>query len=462
MSRGQPLDEAAVLSATGPGSPAADDVAAPEHAMQLDRAGRWPAHLRSPLFRNGYILLVNAGATSGLGLLYWTLAARIYPVEVVGANSAAIAALSLLAALSRMELNATLVRYVPGAGRGTARLVLGSYAAVVALAICVGVAFIAGASSGVLHAGFMRAVGLSPLWFVPALAFWCIFNIQDSVLIGLRQVGWVPLENALFSAAKLLLLPALAGVLPLSGIFVSFTVPAALAVLPVNLLIFGWLLPRRAPEAGAEPFSLQRFARYSAGEYAGSLFGLTLVALPPLIVEGMLGSRSNAYFYVPWVVASAFSLFSSNMATSLTVEGALDEAQLAAYTRQVLRHVTRVIALAALALVLAAPYALAVLGHDYAVHGAGLLRLLAISEVPNSLVSLYFAVARVQRRTRDIALVQAGISAVFLTLLFTLLPVYGITGAGVAAVASQALAAALLLATRMRPLLWPRRAVTAA
>ena len=35
-------------------------------------------HLQSPLYRNGYALVVATGATSVLGFLYWILAARRY------------------------------------------------------------------------------------------------------------------------------------------------------------------------------------------------------------------------------------------------------------------------------------------------------------------------------------------------------------------------------------------------
>ncbi|HZQ34429.1 MAG TPA: hypothetical protein VFD32_00740, partial [Dehalococcoidia bacterium] len=241
----------------------------------------------------------------------------------------------------------------------------------------------------------------------------------------------------------------------------SYTVPAAIAVLPVNLLIFAWLLPRRPAtmRAGGEPLSPVALARYATGEYAGALFGLMIVSLPPLIVISMLGERANAVFYVPWVIASAFAQFSSNMATSLTVEGALDEAQLVAYARQMIVHVLRVVVLASLGLFLFGPLLLGLLGGDYAAHGGMLLRLLALNEIPNSIVSLYFAIARVQRRTRDIALVQGSICAIFLSLLLALLPHYGITGAGVAAVVSQSVAALALLCTRLRTVLWPRSAV---
>src|SRR5439155_1593360 len=51
---------------------------------------------RDPLLRNGYALIVNIGATSLLGFLYWLLAAHLYPRSTVGLGSAAINLMQLL------------------------------------------------------------------------------------------------------------------------------------------------------------------------------------------------------------------------------------------------------------------------------------------------------------------------------------------------------------------------------
>ena len=50
-----------------------------------------------------------------------------------------------------------------------------------------------------------RRPGLA-LWFVVATMAWTVFVLQDSVLAGIRQAGWVPAENLVFSVAKLVLL----------------------------------------------------------------------------------------------------------------------------------------------------------------------------------------------------------------------------------------------------------------
>ena len=83
-----------------PSSFASDGVDAPVRARAVRAPSRLdPANLlgaplrrlredwRDPLLRNGYALIVNIGATSLLGFLYWLLAAHLYPRSAVGLAS---------------------------------------------------------------------------------------------------------------------------------------------------------------------------------------------------------------------------------------------------------------------------------------------------------------------------------------------------------------------------------------
>src|SRR5712692_394265 len=89
--------------------------------------GRVISHTRIPLYRNGYALILSSAMTSGLGAVYWIIAARNYSVEDVGINSAAISAMMFLAGISQLNLMSALVRFVPRAGRGTKRFAIFAY-----------------------------------------------------------------------------------------------------------------------------------------------------------------------------------------------------------------------------------------------------------------------------------------------------------------------------------------------
>ena len=138
--------------------------------------------------------------------------------------------------------------------------------AVSAVAACVvsAVFVVIARLTGLVSAGQVNwVVGV---WFVVSAMAWCIFTLQDSVLAGLRQAPWIPVENGLFSSVKILLLLALASVSQRYGLFLSLTIPVVLSLIPVNLFLF-----RRAiPEVGGA-----RPRRLRAARSGGTSVGLS-------------------------------------------------------------------------------------------------------------------------------------------------------------------------------------------
>src|SRR5690349_2256425 len=89
--------------------------------------GRLASHVRAPLIRNGYALILSAAATSGLGFVYWMLATRYYPPEVVGLNSAVLSAMLFVSGVAQLSLLSVMTRFLPRAGAASGRLVGAAY-----------------------------------------------------------------------------------------------------------------------------------------------------------------------------------------------------------------------------------------------------------------------------------------------------------------------------------------------
>lgn len=414
---------------------------------------RFFAHARTPLYRNAYALILSAGATSGLGMVYWVLAARHYPAEVVGVNSAIVSAMLFLAEISRLNLGSALLRFVPRAGHATGRFIGAVYLVSVAVAAagCL-VAMLVPA----VRAAALRLLEVPPtffLWFLLALLAWCIYTLQENVLTALGQAVWVPVENALFAVGKIGLLLILAGSFPRFGIFASWMLPAVALLVPVNVAIFGRFVPRHVREAAgrAEAIAPAQIASYVAGDYLGHVFFLASTSLLPVLVVQQAGTSANAYFYQPWLIASSLQLITYNMATSLTVEAARDPAKLPVYARQMLLHVARLLVPPVALIVLGAPVILLAFGESYAAEGTTLLRLLALSALPYLVITIYFSIARVRRQIAGIVVVQGVLCVLTLGLSYALLRLYGITGVGIAWLASCAAVAAALLLARLEP-----------
>lgn len=408
------------------------------------------------MYRDGYALIVSAVGTSLIGVLYWALAARLYPTRFVGLNSTAISSMLLLSGIAQLNLMSALIRFVPRAGPNTRMLIAGVYCAIITAGIIVGLglALLRGVWT---PAPVLFGTGnASPFfwWFVLSTIAWGIFALQDYVLTGLRQAVWVPIENIVFAVAKIALLVAFVR-FQTYGIFLSWTIPTLVGIIVVNLLIFGHFIPRQRRAAPTEPedVSMGQLVRYITWDYFGALAALASTALLPLLVTEQVGATAAAHFYLAWIFAYGVHLVTLNLSASFTVEGTTDEAGLQTLGRHVLWHTVRLVTPLVVVMSLAAPVLLHVFPSGYASSGVPTLRLLALGAIPNTLTVVYIAMARVRRQTGRVFVVQLGLCLLVLGLSRVLLTTMGVAGVGLAWLIAQTTVAVALALTALRPLL---------
>ncbi|WP_035850752.1 phosphotransferase [Kitasatospora azatica] len=418
---------------------------------RLRPASWWAAISRTdPLLRNGHLLTVSSLLTAGVGAAYWALAAHLYGPDGVGRTYAAVSVVLFLSGVGQLNLNNTMIRFVPPAGRRTRRLVLLGYLAAATAALACGAGFVLLVPHLVPALAFLHTPLLGTA-FAVATAGYAIFVMQDGVLTGLRRADWVVLENALFAVAKVLFLVLLAGAGANTGILGSWGGGLVIALAFTNTFLFARAIPRhqrRAPEqADNRPAAAPTFG-YLAADWVGSLCWLAAITLPPIVVLNRLGAAASAYFSIAWLIGYALYQFAINMSASLIVEAADSPALLRRHCLHVLRHVGTLLGAAVLVVVVTAPWLLTLFGADYARGGTSVLRLLALSALPNLLVTVVVGVARVRRRMRLVVTVLAVLVTLVLGLTALLLPPLGIAGAGLAWLLAQCAVAAVLLARR--------------
>jgi O-antigen/teichoic acid export membrane protein len=420
-----------------------------QDATTNPRRGRLRTHLDDRMYRTGYLLILGTGASGVLGVAFWALAARSYDAHVVGVSAASVSAIALIAGVCSLGLSAVLVRYLPVAGASTRPLVVRSYAVTIALALLVGALVALTSDFWSPSLGYLSE-GAWPLGFALATAAMTTFTLQDSVLTGLHGAAWIPIENSLYAAAKLVLLVAVAGLLPFAGPFVAWNVPLLPAIIFVTYLIFRRLIPAMPKEGSLDR---RKVLSMAAGNYGGNLFGLLGNMYLPILVANQTSATEAAYFYVPWMISISVELVALNMTTSLTVEAAIDMPRLRHLTRRALKQSMRLVVPVAALTALAAPLALLVFGREYADEGTTLLRLLALGAIPNVIVALGVGVARIEHRGWIVTAVQGAIFFIVVGLSALLLPSMGIAAVGVAWTGCQFAVAGALLATILRPVL---------
>ncbi len=414
---------------------------------------RLPKDLRDPLFLNGYALMANTGITAVLGMGYWLLASHLYTAADFGRGQAVITAMRLFASLTALGLTGALARFIPLAGRRTGEFIRRGYLIAAATAVTAALGFLL--TLPLWGPNYSGLAGLGPgLFFLASVAVWSVFTLQDVALAGLRKATWVPVNSVCFGLVKMGMLVALAGSLPGDGIFVSWIVPTAIALVPINYLIFAVLVPRhvRQSPADRQPPRLRQIGRFLAGDYPGSFSILAIVYFIPVYVASQIDDELFGYFSMAHTLGCMLETLAMNMAVSLTVEGSFNRSRLAANCRGALRRAYLIIGPASLVTIAGAPLILSVFGSGFADHGATLLRLMAIAVLPRVLIEIYLSALRAAGQARRLAVVQVGLAVMVLGASVALLPVTGITSVGYALLGSELLVAALIF-PRLRKIL---------
>lgn len=414
-------------------------------------------HVRTPLYLNAYALVISNLLSSGLGFVFWGIAARLYAVEVVGLSAALTSLLLFVSGVTQLNLRVVLIRLVPESGGGTARLVGRAYLIAIATAgaaslVVYGLAIWLGSPWTALE-GISTLGGLA--FLALATASLSLFNLQDGVIAGLRRTVWVPVENGIYAAAKIGLLLILATAMPALGIVVSWVVPAIAAVGVVTWILFRRWIPVHASAGSHRTVEMERrtVLGFIAADSVGALFALASTTLVPVLVVAVAGPEQGAYFAMAWSVVIALNLFPVNMAASMTVETVHAGERPGAQLRRVMVHMARILGPILLVTVVLAPFILRIFGPAYAENATDLLRIASLGLIPFSINALALAMARVAGRGREILAIQAATALLTLGIGALLLPVTGLTGVAIAWLAAQGAVAVVTFWRRLLPVL---------
>jgi O-antigen/teichoic acid export membrane protein len=406
------------------------------------------SHLQVTMYREGYALVLSSGIGSLLGFLYWVVAARSYAPAIVGLNSAMISAMMFVAGISQVNLANAAVRFLPTAGAASARFVTAIYLVTFGSCLVASTTFLTGAGIWTPTLSFLREMPWLAIAFTVSAMAWGAFNLQHSILTGLRKAVWVPIENGAYSVGKLVLLAVFALLLPQWGIFASWTVALAMTILPTAALIYGRLMPghREVSRADVALPKLRNVARYVGGDYLGGLCWLASTTLVPIIVFQEAGPAANAYYSLSWVMVLPLYTIGASMGSSLVVSAVFDAGILRTLSYRMLLQTSLLVVPLTIVLVIGAPYILRIFGEDYAEHGTSVLRLLALAALPGTINTMYANVARVQRRVSRVAMIFGAQALIVLGLTWVLLKPYGLTAAGMAWVIAQSAVAIVVVA----------------
>jgi O-antigen/teichoic acid export membrane protein len=411
---------------------------------------------RRSLLRNAVYIMLTTGVNSGLGYLFWLVVARSYDPGAVGVASALIAAMTVVAAIADLGTSTALVQRLPS--QRTDADWSRTLTASVATATIAGVAI-------ALFAGTTIVPALSPrlavvdsnagnlLLFTGGVGVWSLSVVSDYLFVAERRTENMLARNFVFGVAKLGIVVALvlAGDGSASGIFAAWVAGCAVSLVAGYRLLMRRMGRRYRPTLTGIGRDAREMATSFAGNYFITLGYLLTTFLLPLLVVVRLSAEKNAYFYVAWLLGSAFFTVTASVGSALFAEGSHDPRALAQQTRSAVRISAALLAPLMLLFFVFAGAILGLFGDDYADNGKTLLILLTASALPDAITGLYLARVRAEGRLAFPAAASMAMAAITLAGSWVLLPSMDLTGAGVAFVAAHCLGSvACLVDARLR------------
>jgi O-antigen/teichoic acid export membrane protein len=414
----------------------------------VDLRGLWRHPRPGRLVRNAVALMISAGGTSVIGVIFWGVATHLAPASSIGRDSAEIVAMTLLANLAQLSFGSIFERFLPVAGTQTRAFVKRAYSMCIFMALVLATVYVL---IGFSKSFLPTSIGWRIL-FIIAVALWTIFVLQDSALVGLRATRWVPVENILFALLKLALLPVAIAASSAQGVFVAWMAPVFLAIIAMTWYLFAKRIPEHEALSSAHetlPSTRELFVLAGA-QYATLLLNVFSPSIVTLIVIERLGPVANAHYYVPALIAGSLAVLLYSISRSFLVEASHEPFALRRHARSTIRAMAWLLIPSVVIGEIFAPEFLRIFGPSYAVHGSTLLRMLLLS-LPLSAISIFYsAFAWLDRRVWWMAIRDVISVGIYFGVILVRIGHLGIEAIGMAAVVSSGLQAILFLPISIR------------
>ncbi len=366
---------------------------------------------RGFLVRSAASLVSTAAVTSGLGFIYWTIAARMFSASEVGESATAIAAMSLIAPFTVLGFGTALVFKLPNMRSNRSELV--STAAVVCAIVGGVVALICAL---VLPGDFLGIPGIGHDLFTTALfaagvAAHAVAMMLDTALLSVSGGGIQLGRNVIHAVLKLVLLVVFALTLSRLGslsIYTSWFVANVASIAAVTI----WLLRKhRVLVRHLWPrLSALRGLQFDAVKHHALNLALTVPFFAmPIVANVTLGSERAGYLYATWSLAGFVFVLPIAMSMALFASGSKDSSTILTEFRFTLRYSLAASVGANLIILPLGGLVLSIFGAAYAENGRTALIVLCVGGIGLVIRDHHVAIARITGKV--------GREAVFMTAL---------------------------------------------
>jgi O-antigen/teichoic acid export membrane protein len=264
-----------------------------------------------------------------------------------------------------------------------------------------------------------------------------LHSMVQQTFVAFRRTGFTLFQGTIFGTLRLVLAAVLASFFGAFGIFAASGLAFTVSLVICLLIFIPLILPRYRPLPSFRRQAGNEIIKFSLANYAGEgLWSLPSWILP-IMVLNILGAEANAYFYMPWSMASLLLALSLAISFSLFAEGSYEARNVSRHLKSGFKLIVLLLVPTAAILAIFGDKILLVFGGDYSAAGTQLLRLFTLAAFPLSFNLLYLSVARVEKRLKSLLWVNGVTAVATLVLSYITIVNLGILGIGVSWLAAQ-------------------------
>ena len=338
-------------------------------------------------------------AGSGLGFIFWVFAARLFKPEEVGIAASLVSLSALATSIATLGLDIGFVRFAPRVRQPVKLLrdlvaITGVAGAIVGGLLPLIILTLGHVDSGML----LPLVGISIVLTVSQN--WV--QLMDGAIMAAQKSHILAYTHLVYGGLKIaVLVTVVAG--GAVGLFGAYSIPM-LAVLAISFYVVPRLWP--AADRVEAPHPFRELATLSAGNWISGLAYSLPVRLGPALMLIFLDPASVAYFFIALQLAEVLNYVSEAFAKSMFAHGSREDR----LTRSLIAHMRALLAFILVPLIavgiLAAPFALSVVGGStYQAHFLS-LQLFLLATLPRSYYQVLKAKFNVEQR--PMALIVSG------------------------------------------------------
>lgn len=359
------------------------------HARMLELGGETARN--DEVLRGSSWVMFGFVSQAITGVVFWVLAARLYPAVSVGVATALFSSLQLINYATAMGLQEMLGRYHPEDDQKRDPLLAWSIA-ITAVTSLIGVLgyfliFSSSASNALDSFGRIRGFAL----FTAISIGTAIALLVDARCMSQKRWRQVFIRLTVVGAARIPFLWITPGTDTAVWIFLVMAIPIAISGY-VGLLVLMKTTGLR-PSLRDRPPNAAECARYAGVNYLSHLAVLAPQFVLPIIVLASVAPTQNANFFLAWSIAAVAFVLPMTISRVLLVESSRRGAQLDKQTRTALLLALGIIIVALVGTLVASPGVEYLYGPSY--HDAGrILPLLVLGGLPWAVTTIMLGRAR--------------------------------------------------------------------